>query len=351
MDAHYNFHMHEFRLRAALVVVLVLSLLSNTSAAWAASDVRPRAASSAYDLVNAVNALRASYGLAPYSINPILMATAQAHADYMAATGNVSHTGAGGSLVTERLLAAGYPLAGDLSLGGFRSENITSGNESKTAQDAVNGWTGDTLHLTTMISPNLTEIGAGVSVNGGRVYYVIDCALPTTDGAPQPAAETAVGTGSTVVPGGAVIIPVVLATPNADGDIIHEVKAGQTLWQIAISYETRIDEIKRLNNLYTNDIYPGEKLLIRKGATVSTTTPVITATFETAMTATNPPTMMATVAVPTATSAVAAAPITISTSRVMSIAIGIITLALLAGIFFIGMGDSRQTKNKTKERP
>jgi len=31
-----------------------------------------------------------------------------------------------------------------------------------------------------MVSQNLTEIGAGVAVSGGRVYYVIDCARPTT---------------------------------------------------------------------------------------------------------------------------------------------------------------------------
>lgn len=333
-------------LRSVAVGCLVLSLLSNPASAWAGSGKRPPAASTAYELINAVNELRASHGLSPYSINPILMAVAQAQADYMAATGDVSHTGPGGSTVTERLLAAGYPLAGDLSLGGFRSENITSGNETKTAHDAVNGWTRDAPHLTTMISPGLTEIGAGVAVNGGRVYYVIDCALPTTTGAPQPAAQTAIGTVSTLIPGGGVIVPVIRVTPNADGDVIHEVKAGQTLWQIAISYETKIDEIKRLNNLFTDDIYPGEKLLIRKGVTATTNTPVTTATVENIMTATNMPTPTAAVAAATVTGAAAAAPISISTSRVMSVAIGIITLALLAGIFFIGMGEPKQKTKK-----
>lgn len=254
------------RAQSFIVILLITGILSLTvtSLAKATSSPSPYEAASPHDLINAVNALRASHGLAPYTISPILMATAQAHADYMAATGNVSHTGLGGSTVTERLLAAGYPLAGDLSLGGFRSENITSGSESKTAQDAVNQWTGDAPHLTTMISPNLTEIGAGVSVNNGRVYFVIDCALPTTNGVPQPAAGTAVAHASTVVPGGGVIIPVQVVTPNGDGDVIHEVKAGQTLWQLAISYETKIDEIKRLNNLFDNEIYPGTKLLIKK---------------------------------------------------------------------------------------
>lgn len=337
-----------YLLRSRMVVFLVFSLLSSAYTTRAAAYDRPRVASSPYDLINAVNALRASYGLAPYTISPILMSVAQAHADYMAATGSVSHTGLGGSTVTERLLAAGYPLAGDLSLGGFRSENITSGNETKSAQDAVNGWTGDAPHLTTMISPGLTEIGAGVSVNGGRVFYVIDCALPTTTGMSQPAAETAVGTESTVIPGG-VMVPVVVATPNADGDIIHEVKAGQTLWQIAISYETKIDEIKRLNNLYTNDIYPGEILLIRKSAIVATGTPFASATAEINASPTARPTITATMAVAAPITALVATPLAASTNRIMSVAIGIVTLALLGVIFFIGMSDPKPTKLKTKE--
>lgn len=314
----------------------------------AAPRDKPQATSSPYDLVNAVNALRASHGLPPYSINSTLMSVAQAHAEYMAATGNVSHTGLGGSSVTERLLAAGYPLAGDLSLGGFRSENITSGNESKTAQDAVNGWTGDTLHLTTMISPSLTEIGAGVSVNGGRVYYVIDCALPTTNGIPQPAAETAAVAEPTIVPPGGVMVPVIVVTPNADGDIIHEVKAGQTLWQIAISYETKIDEIKRLNNLLTNDIYPGDRLLIRMGTTDSTSTLAVSPTLEATLTATSSPTSAATLENPTGTAVAAATPMTISTNRVMSIAIAIVTIAVLGAIFFIGMSEPKQGNLKSK---
>jgi LysM repeat protein len=256
--------------------------------------------------------------------------------------------GLGGTSVTERLLAAGYPLAGDLSLGGFRSENITSGNESKTAQDAVTGWTGDAPHLNTMISPNLTEIGAGVSVNAGRVYYVIDCALPTNSGVPQPAAETAIAGDSTVVPGGGVMIPVEVVTPNADGEVVHEVKAGQTLWQIAISYDTKIEEIKRLNNLYDNSIYPGEKLLIRQGVSAPTSTPIETVVLEVVASLTAAPTITATLASSSTPSAVSAGPISVSTRQIMSAAIGIVTLALL-GVLFV-LSDSKKPRSKTKER-
>jgi LysM repeat protein len=251
--------------------------------------------------------------------------------------------------VTERLLAAGYPLAGDLSLGGFRSENITSGNETKSAQDAVNGWTGDAPHLTTMISSDLTEIGAGVSINAGRVYYVIDCALPTTNGLAQPAAATAIAAAPTLSPGGGVVFPVVLSTPNANGDIIHEVKAGQSLWQIAIAYETKIDEIKRLNNLFTNDIYPGEKLVIRMVQLETTSTPLESATVATTASATSVLTATATVTndVPSATATIGESTIAASTSQIMSAAIGVVTVVLLGAIFMF-LGDPKKGDGKEK---
>ncbi len=340
--------MYRRTLRLILIFFVFLSLFSGLSPVRADGSLQWRSAGTPYDLINAVNTLRASYGLAPYTISPILMAAAQSHADYMAATETVSHTGLGGSSVTERLLAAGYPLAGDLSLGGFRSENITSGNESKSAQDAVNDWAGDAPHLTTMISPALTEIGAGVSINNGRVYYVIDCALPTTDGLPQPAAATVVANVPTAAPGGGVIMPVVLSTPNDDGDVIHEVKAGQSLWQIAISYETKIEDIKRLNNLFTNDIYPGEKLLIRNGQTASASPPARTATASVAVSATPVRTETATIEVPATTVTVTKTPIAVSTGQIMSAAIGVITLVLL-GVIFVVLGDPKKTDRKAKE--
>jgi LysM repeat protein len=306
---------------------------------------KPQLADSPYNLINAVNALRASYGLAPYSISSILMSTAQGHADYMAATGNVSHTGVGGSSVTDRLLAAGYPLAGDLSLGGFRSENITSGSEgTSSAQAAVNQWTGDAPHLNTMISSNLTEIGAGVTVNGGRVYYVIDCARPTNSGIPQMAGAP-VGSGSAITPGGGVIIPVVVVTPNADGDVIHEVKAGQTLWQIAISYETKIDEIKRLNNVFDNNIYPGNKLLIKKDVVAVQTLPVETLTPEVTSSPTSLSTPTATIIPPTPTFPPVNGLPSTSRNNVMGIAMGIIVLALLGGGVVAWLGNSKKSPN------
>jgi len=326
-----------------LFAFILLIALASPSISRAESNGQPNLAGSPYDLINAVNALRASNGLPAYSISLILMYTAQSHADFMAATGNMSHTGAGGSSVTDRLLSAGYPLAGDLSLGGFRSENITGGSESMSAQAAVNQWTGDAPHLNTMLSPNLTEIGAGVSVNGGRVFYVIDAARPTTSEAPQ--AYTPVAGGGSAVPlVNEVIIPVVIVTPNSEGDVIHEVRAGQTLWQIAIAYSVKINDIKALNFIVDNNIYPGDTLLIKKDVVLPTPSPTETPTSE----ATVSPTFVLTSTVTalggtlTSTPTMVASISSTNNTKGTGIVIGIIALAILGGGIFTWLGSGRK---------
>ncbi|NTU54908.1 MAG: LysM peptidoglycan-binding domain-containing protein [Anaerolineales bacterium] len=311
----------------------------------------PLAADSANDLINAVNALRASNGLPAYSINSLLMYTAQNQADFMAANGIVTHSGPGGIGLTDRLLAAGYPLAGDLSLGGFRAENITSGSEGMSAQSAVDQWTGDAPHLNTMLSPNLSEIGAGVAVAGGRVYYVIDTALPKTGG-PPPAASPVVG-GESAVPAppagmqnDALVVPVVVInTPNPDGDVIHEVLAGQTLWQIAISYNVKIDDIKRLNNLLDDNIYPGNKLLVQKGVSVvteppPTENPPIAVTVPPIPIETRLPVVSSVAATPTSPVVNSAVP---ANGKVMGAVIAILALGLLVGVVFSWFGSARKS--------
>jgi uncharacterized protein YkwD len=135
----------QFAFLIVIPILVTLVALSFPISSQAESLVAPVYAGTPYDLINAVNALRAASGLPPYGINSTLMFTAQSQADFMAATGNVTHSGPGGIGLTDRLLAAGYPVAGNLSLGGFRAENITGGGESMTAQNAINHWTGDAL--------------------------------------------------------------------------------------------------------------------------------------------------------------------------------------------------------------
>jgi LysM repeat protein len=259
---------------ATLLAFIVLIPLNRVVAE---TESLPHFQTNANVLIAEVNALRVANGLPAYTVNPILMQVAQDQANYMAATGQVSHRPG----LTQRILDAGYPLAGDLSLGGFRAENITGGN--KTAAQAVMEWTGDALHTNTMLSPNLTEIGAGVAKVGDRYYLVIDCALPTTGGQPQ---FYTPGPGDPVVGTSApsdFIVPITTSTPDENGLVYHEVQYGQTLWSIAIEYGVKIDEIRALNSLGPEtDIYQGDRLLVRKDAP-----PPATFTVEALMSPTN----------------------------------------------------------------
>ena len=246
-------------------LLLAVSLLPVLHAS--ARAPRRAAPQDAYGVIDAVNALRASQGLPPYTVNSTLMGVAQAQAEFMASSGTVSHTGPGGSRPYQRALAAGYPLAGQIPPG-FYSENIlTSGSLSP--QEAVQIWTGDDPHMHTMNSPMLMEIGAGVAVRDGSVYYVIDCARPTTSGLPQ--AYTPGAAESVFNLANEIIVPVTKSTPDSKGEIVHEVQSGQSLWQIAIEYGVKIDQIRALNQLSAEYlINPGDTLLIM---TVGTPTP------------------------------------------------------------------------------
>ena len=138
---------------------------------WPRSPSRhslPRAPDSASELVAAVNALRASYGLAPYNVDPILMAVAQAHNNYSISIGSVTHYGPDGSRPRDQAIAAGY--GGGATV--FISENIQQGS-GLSPSGAVQAWTGDDPHLNTMIGSNYRDVGAGAGERDGVQYYTL----------------------------------------------------------------------------------------------------------------------------------------------------------------------------------
>lgn len=329
------------QIKAFVFILFILLALISNSFVEAETSKQPPNESTSYDLINAVNALRAAYGLPAYSINSILMFTAQNQADFMLSNGIVVHTGPGGSTVTQRLLAAGYPLGGDLSLGGFRSENIIAIHVNMSAEDAVSAWMGDAPHQYTMLSPDLTEIGGGVAVVNGLAYYVIDCARPAANGVSQ-ASTPVIGSGATIPAVEAAVSPVVLSTPNESGEVIHEIQPGQTLWQIAISYGVKIDELKRLNNLFDDNIYPGNKLLVKREVTLTSQPPTAAATLE--RTATSSPSATS---APTFVATMTQTPVVVlpNTNGVMLYVIAIIVLAILGGGFFTWLGSTTKTSS------
>ncbi len=98
-----------------------------------------------------LSALRASNGLArPLGHSAALQAAAQAHADDMAQSGNLAHTGSDGSTLSSRTRAAGYTPC-------FGAENIAEGQTS--IAQVFNDWMGSPDHRTIILAPQATQFG------------------------------------------------------------------------------------------------------------------------------------------------------------------------------------------------
>jgi len=242
------------------------------------------------DIINAVNDFRVSQGLSVLAVHQALMDVAAQTANALAATeGAAGHYRPCDLTLGQMLLMRGFALWGDLSQDGYRAENWVS---AKTVEQAMSFWQSDPPHLDTMISPHRSHIGAAVAVSD-QVYMVVITALQTPSGKmqwgadvhlTQAAAIQAACTGSSTQraewgPLSEYSIPVVRSTARPDGDVIHEVKYGQTLWSIAIDYGTTIEQIKRLNGLTSDIVVPGWTLLVVKSATQPA--PSAPPTFET----------------------------------------------------------------------
>jgi len=226
------------------------------------------------DVINAVNDLRLANGLNALSVHPVLMQVAASQANALAASeGTIGHQRPCGMTLGQQMLSFGFPLWGDLSQDGYRSENWTI---ASTVEQVISSWLGDAEHTNTMLSPYRSDIGAAVAVSN-QIYVVLETALQTNTGQHQGTAYdilTGIPLTQAVCAGGSASgdvsqysVPVVVSTARLDGDVIHEVQYGQTLWSIAVLYNTTIAELKRLNNLPDDTISPGWKLLIQKGAT------------------------------------------------------------------------------------
>jgi len=255
------------RLLAALLFLTVgLLPQSHTFAASEKSSTQI----TAQDLVDEVNSLRAEKGLTPYKTNVILMNIAQAHAEYLAGQGSLTHVDANGKRPYQRALEAGYAVAGDVNAGGLFGEAIHS-TGSGSVSDVVTFWKGNSADLAVMLSEQFQDFGIGVSSKDGITYYVLDV------GAAELAAVQVTITTAT----GAADDTVALNTPLPSGEVFHTVKKNEALWSIALAYGTTIEKLKQLNRLATDGIFEGQVLLVVDAATLtpSPTTVPVTATL------------------------------------------------------------------------
>lgn len=257
-----------------LIVVALLSIDVPTTAAQAGDP---------WTLIAEVNALRASYGLAPYEVNNALTAIAQSHSEYMASSGSTTHSGPGGSRPYDRAVAAGYGGGAQV----YVSENIAMGVNLSPQQTVYEMWQ-DSQHLETMISSLYTDIGAGMAVSGDYVYYTIDVGtLAGSSGSgnsPSSGDQDSPATPAATV---AIIMPVEVATARADGSVVHVVAEGQALWHVAEAYDVPIPELLAQNNLTESSIiYPGDKLVVKTASQTLTPTAEAAEEHETTVTPT-----------------------------------------------------------------
>ena len=231
------------------------------------------------EVIEAINNLRMSHGIAPLGIHPVLMQIGQMEAEGIAG-GMGGHWRPNGLTLGQWLISLGYPLSGDLTLDGYRSENW--GFASNTEQ-AIAMWLSDDEHTNTMLSLDRSDIGVGIAYLAENESYVIvvETALQTRSGQQQsealailtgiPQTQAAYASMSTQAAENGLLpqnmAAVVIATALPDGNVYHDVKYGQALWSIAIAYGTTIKQIQQLNGLTDTTVQPGQHLLVVQHAT------------------------------------------------------------------------------------
>lgn len=252
-----------------LLLAAILFLFSMPQQVQAKPQPAPQQSVTAQDLLNLVNGLRTANGLPALTINNILMSTAQVTAQQMADQNLTWHIGG----TSARVAAAGY--GGGATV--WATENFAT-HSNATIEWIQQVWA-DEWHMIPMKNPIYCDLGAGIATAAdGRVYYVVHAAYTSTrycgeyigpGGITLPTIQAqtreAGGTPSDGPPDDDMsnwMQPVVKATPNADGELVHEVLYGHTLWTIAITYDTKIDLIKQINAIYGDNIIPGQSLLI-----------------------------------------------------------------------------------------
>lgn len=249
-----------------ILIVVVIEGIYRPQTAQAEQSASPAQQVSAYELIIAMNTLRVSYGLPALIEDPIVNAVAQSTAQTMAVNNMSWHIGD----VRGRLANAGY--GGGATV--WATENFAVSHGGMGIDEIMAAWA-DPDHMRPAVEPNYCHVGAGVATANGKTYYILQAAYisgqscgsySSSGGTPQP------GTGPVIVP--QIIVPVKIATPDADGKIYHIVQAGQSFWSIAIAYQITIQDIETWNNISrTIPLQSGQRLFIPNKNTAGYATP------------------------------------------------------------------------------
>ncbi|MEJ5313480.1 MULTISPECIES: LysM peptidoglycan-binding domain-containing protein [Anaerolinea] len=249
--------------------ILAASFHSTVPVQAEKANFSPQSSVTAYDLILAMNTLRVSNGLSPLIEDPIINAVAQATAEIMAANQMSWHIGN----VSGRLQSAGY--GGGAKV--YATENFAVGS-TFTIDEIMLAWA-DPDHMIPAVNPAYCHVGAGVAkAANGMTYYVLQAAYVAgrSCGEYRPPANYTPKPGETPVNAGVpqIIVPVKVATPDADGKVFHVVQNGQSLWAIAVAYKVTIRDLEIWNNISRNaPLQVGQKLFIPGSNTAGYATP------------------------------------------------------------------------------
>lgn len=120
------------------------------------------------DVLDRINAYRASSGLPAYTFNDQLLQAAQVHAEDMACNRLFVHTGSDGSTPESRAAAAGYT--------GNVSENVYGSYPPFTPQEVTDWWRQDQTdprHNENLLSTTYTEVGIGYAFFDNFGFYTV----------------------------------------------------------------------------------------------------------------------------------------------------------------------------------
>ena len=255
---NYGMRFQRFLVYAMLLVLGTGAFHPQQTVRADESDPAPSRQASAYELILAMNTLRVAYGLPALIEDPIINAVAQNTAATMAANNMSWHIGD----VRGRLAAAGY--GGGATV--WATENFAVSSGGWGIDEIMAAWA-DPDHMRPAVEPSYCNVGAGVAqTSDGKIYYVLQAAYVAGQACGSSSSGGNAGPGTVPVgppPVSQLIIPVKIATPDAEGKIFHEVQAGQSFWAIAIAYQITIRDLEVWNNLSRDiPLKSGQRLFI-----------------------------------------------------------------------------------------
>ncbi|GAP39234.1 LysM peptidoglycan-binding domain-containing protein [Flexilinea flocculi] len=224
-----------------------------------------------------INMLRAEKKAPMLIFDKNLSMAAQNFAAYLLKIGKLTEEGPKRETVQTRAIDVGYGGGAPFSV----SQNVAMIWVDTTPEYLIHSiWKSDPKSIQKLLDMKGQHIGIGVADERNRrfvvvmVGYLLDGSiqytpLPTYDfRTPKPIVST------TPSP-----IPLMTATRQPDGSVVHEITSGQTLSEIAYAYKVDWNTIAVLNHLDLENpvIYEGKELIIEPTYTI-TPTPTITDT-------------------------------------------------------------------------